>query len=86
MYPFKSKNAYQLKDKIKSLGGKWDDNKKVWNLPNDSCLDILDRESDKIDNRVKQVWVEACAKANVQYPKKGTADYDNVKAIFKQMI
>jgi hypothetical protein len=86
MYPFHSKNAYQLKEKIKQMGGKWDDNKKVWMLPSDSCLDILDRESDKIDLYIKNTWVEACAKANVQYPRKGTQDYENVKAIFKEMI
>lgn len=86
MYPFRSKNAYQLKEKIKQMGGKWDDNKKVWMLPTDSCIDILDRDSNRIDESIKKVWAEACAKANVQYPKKGTAEYDNVKAIFKQMI
>jgi hypothetical protein len=86
MYPFHSKNAYQLKDKIKQLGGKWNADKKVWMLPSDSCLDILDRESDKIDDYTKKVWIKACAKANVEYPKKGTAEYENVKAIFKEMI
>jgi hypothetical protein len=49
-------------------------------------LDILDRESERIDAYIKKVWKEACVKANVQYPKKGTHEYDNVKEIFKQMI
>ena len=37
-------------------------------------------------DQIRRLWADACQKELVEYPKKGTLEYDRVKLVFKSML
>lgn len=81
---FDDKNAYILKDKIKEKGGKFNQEKKQWDLPFQEWL-LLKRYSEKVDEERKKIWGTACKTLKYDFVRKDTKEYDQVLQLFKEM-
>ena len=89
MVPFNVSNAYDLRSEIKNCKGQFDENRKVWNVPQGSLeyLTTLSKQLlEKSADRSKKVWQEACKIHGHKFVRKGTPEYDQVLLTFKNLI
>jgi len=81
--------TFQIKDKLKQLGCKWNNEFKVWICNSDNkntVQQLLDEVNLKIDDNIKEQWKNAMLTHNYDRVKKGTVEYENVYSTFKKNL
>lgn len=89
---FNDKNSFALKDQIKKVcegKARFDMEKKVWMVPS-GAMSELNRLSQQFDEKnekdTKEVWKNACTQLGFKFVRKGTPEYEQVLALFKELI
>ena len=85
MKPFIHKQAFHVKDIIKSLGGRWDNEKKQW-MVDEHHHAKLHIEAERISKRNSKLWERACTMENFNKVCKDTPEYEQVKQRYIQLI
>jgi hypothetical protein len=82
------KGSYEFKDLIKKHGGKWDNNSKIWIIPNQSIENFKNEAyiTKEYTDRAKRMnWQKALDKFDLKFVSKGTKDYEKVFDFYKSI-
>lgn len=83
--PFINKQAFYIKESIKSFGGKWNSENKYWEVE-EKYHSQLKAEADKISRKKSDLWEKACTMENVNAVKKDSPQYDDVKKRYVDLL
>ncbi len=81
--------TFPIKDQLKELGCRWENQLKVWMCNNDNkslVQQLLDEVNLQQDDNIKEKWKAALNQHGHERVMKGSKNYDNVMATFKTLL
>jgi hypothetical protein len=88
-FEFNEKYSYPYNAILKQYDGKFNKETKMWTLPLKNkarFLSAVQSVKTQQAEKAKLIWSKACEEVGVKFASKGTEDYDQVLAVFKEMI